>query len=856
MGVELRDYQLSAVDGVRREFAMGRRSVLLVSPTGSGKTVTFAYVTAGTAQKNKRVLLLAHRRELLRQISKALTMNGVSHAVMAGGSLGTPRAPVVVASVFTLANRLARFEPPDLIIGDEAHHFTPRSTWGKVVQHFPKARILGVTATPERHDGKGLGDLFQSMVMGPTVADLTARGFLSPAVVYAPAAPDLSGVKRGANDYNQDALAEAMDKPSITGSAVAHYTRLAAGKKAVAFCVSIKHAEDVARDFRAAGYMATSIDGAMDDGTRDRILKDFAAGNIDVLTSCDLISEGFDLPAIEVAILLRPTESLGLYLQQCLDAETEVLTEKGWLRHNEITENDWVASFDTDTGQIIWAPTSDIIRRPLADDERMFAVSGPHLDIRVTGGHDMIAKARGAEGWRKQSAQEMAARRGMICIPVAGVQFARGAALSDDELRVIGWWLADGTINRTTRQMVIAQSAAKVEHCAAIRSALTGAGLKIGEYRSKRSGEAAKYPDLVQFAVSFGEPRGRDKHLRGYAHLAPWLDRSIPRGLYDQLDIAQVRVLLEALNLGDGNNAHKPKDWTRRGMQITTGANGGMADALQSLLVRRGIRCNRSTVYVDDRQPQHYLNIAFKREATIAGSGCANGSVSGKKPYQRSRFVEVPTKPGEVVWCVTTPLGTLVTRRNGKVAIVGNCGRAIRMAPGKDVTLILDHAGNTRRHGFIDEERDWQLTGRMKKAKGAPSEAATVRTCPKCFAAHRPQPACPMCGHVYPVKSRKIEQREGDLVQIAGADDIVTAAAPGSSLKHRFWQLVGTATKRGFSDPQRWAFNVLCSGEAARLAKVRDAFGHQLINGLTITERQRIWDETIGVGEAPIPQVA
>jgi superfamily II DNA or RNA helicase len=315
--MQLRDYQESAVQAVRDSFRSGHKHTLLVSPTGSGKTVIFSYIAAGMARNNKRILIVAHRRELLKQISNALKKVGVAHAVMAGGYRGVPTANVVVASVFTLVKRIKGMQPFDLIIGDEAHHFTPDSSWGKVVIGFPRARVLGVTATPERLDGKGLGQMFDDMVMGPTVAELTAQGFLSHAIVYAPSAPDLNGVGTRMGDYVQKQLEEAMVKTVITGSAVKHYGKYAPGKKAIAFCVSVRHAKDVAAEFREAGYTASHIDGGMDEEERDGVLKAFEEGRVQVLTSCDLVSEGFDLPAVEVAILLRPTKSLGLYLQQC-----------------------------------------------------------------------------------------------------------------------------------------------------------------------------------------------------------------------------------------------------------------------------------------------------------------------------------------------------------------------------------------------------------------------------------------------------------------------------------------------------------------------------------------------------------
>lgn len=316
MTVQLRDYQQKWIADIRASFAAGNRATLGVLPTGGGKTLGFSYISAGIYRKNKRVWIIAHRRELLRQISEALAQFQIPHAVLSGGYHGVPNAQVLVASVFTLVNRIKHMPPPHLIIGDEAHHFTLNSSWGKIVTAFPSAKILGVTASPVRLDGKGLGDVFNDMVMGPSVAELTARGFLSPAIVYAPEKPDLSGLKRRAGDYVTGEIEDVMDKPKITGSAVKHYQRYADGKRAVAFCCSIAHAEHTAEQFRAAGYVAAHVDGKMDDRLRDQTIAAFKRGQINVLTSCDLINEGFDCPNIECGILLRPTQSLGLYIQQ------------------------------------------------------------------------------------------------------------------------------------------------------------------------------------------------------------------------------------------------------------------------------------------------------------------------------------------------------------------------------------------------------------------------------------------------------------------------------------------------------------------------------------------------------------
>jgi superfamily II DNA or RNA helicase len=319
--IALRDYQQRAVEAVRDAYRQGARAPLLVAPTGAGKTVMFSYVASSTAARGRRVLILAHRRELIRQASRKLRETGVQHGIIAPGHTAT-RDLVQVASVQTLGRRLTdpRYEAPDLIVIDEAHHAVA-GQWATVCSAYPNARLLGVTATPERLDGRGLGvevgGAFDTMVTGPTVAELIEGGFLTPSRVFAPAeAPDLTGVRTRGGDYEAGALASAMVKPQIVGDAVNHYAKHAAGQPAILFSPSVAHAEAMAEAFRAAGFKAVAASGASEMSVRDAAIAGLGTGAVQVLCSCDLISEGLDVPAVSAVILMRPTKSLGLFLQQ------------------------------------------------------------------------------------------------------------------------------------------------------------------------------------------------------------------------------------------------------------------------------------------------------------------------------------------------------------------------------------------------------------------------------------------------------------------------------------------------------------------------------------------------------------
>ena len=313
--MELRPYQNQLANDIRGAFGSGANRPLAVSPTGSGKTVLFSYITSQVLKRGSRVIIVAHRREILDQISATLKRVGVPHGfIQAGKSASTQ--PAMVASIQTLARRLDTIPAPDLVIIDEAHHSVSKS-YVQMFAAWPTAKFIGVTATPERLDGKGLGAMFDRMVMGPSVQWLIDNGFLAQPVYYAPReVVDLSQVHTVAGDFDRSEAEEIVDTPRITGDAVTHYVRFCNRQRAVAFCISVAHAQHVADIFNSCGIPAASIDGTLDPEVRKQRVEDLTAGKILVLTSCELISEGFDLPAVNAAILLRPTHSLSMHLQQ------------------------------------------------------------------------------------------------------------------------------------------------------------------------------------------------------------------------------------------------------------------------------------------------------------------------------------------------------------------------------------------------------------------------------------------------------------------------------------------------------------------------------------------------------------
>lgn len=300
------------------------QSVLMQSPTGSGKTQMGTHAVRNATEKGNSVIWLAHRRELLEQTGKTFHKAGIAHSVMMGGSHHNPRLRATIASVGTLVNRIDSLAPPKLLIVDECHHSSAAS-YSKILDWVKAGdgKVLGLTATPWRLSGEGLDDHFEHMVLGPPVSWLIENGYLSDYRAYAPATPDLTGVHTVAGDYVKGEIEQIMTGKAIVADCVSHYGRLAAGKRTIGFAVSIEHSKMLAADFNAAGIPAAHIDAATPSHVRRQFILNFATGHIKVLFNCDLFSEGFDLSAIadrdvplECVIQARPTKSLTLHLQQ------------------------------------------------------------------------------------------------------------------------------------------------------------------------------------------------------------------------------------------------------------------------------------------------------------------------------------------------------------------------------------------------------------------------------------------------------------------------------------------------------------------------------------------------------------
>lgn len=312
----LREYQKKLVNDVRMSFAKGLTRPLVQLPTGGGKAVILNQICYNAIEKGNDVLVLAHRNELLEQLGKtASELFKMNASYISPEFSYNPYSKLQIGSVQTVANRLDKIKKPKIIIIDECHHFRVGSTYDKILKHF-NTWSVGFTATPCRLSGEPLNDYFSNLILGPSIKKLIAEGFLSDYDLFAPPSNiDFSKFKLSMGDFNSSEIEEAVDKPMITGNAVEHYLKHSKNKQAVAFCTSIRHAQNVSAAFRSSGISSATLYSGIPSVLRKQIIKDFREDKIKVITNCGIISEGFDLSGIHTVIQLRPTASLSLYLQ-------------------------------------------------------------------------------------------------------------------------------------------------------------------------------------------------------------------------------------------------------------------------------------------------------------------------------------------------------------------------------------------------------------------------------------------------------------------------------------------------------------------------------------------------------------
>lgn len=317
--IKLRNYQQDLVDKIYARWQQGDRKIMAQCPTGGGKTIIFTEIARQFIAKGTRVLILAHRQELIIQAAnKVQEIIGVEPGIIKNGFKPNYEALIQIGSIQSVVSpsRLSQLTKVGLVIIDESHHFNLNNSYGKILFQFSNAYILGVSATPIRLDGKGFDNYFDSLVYGISVQELINRGYLCPFKLYAAEHQmKTEGIKNCNGDYSLSQLAKENNAIKLSGQLVKTYRQYADNKKTIVFAINVEHSRDIVKAYKRSGINAAHLDSKCSVKERQTILKQFAQGEIKVLSNCELFTEGFDLPSLEAVQIARPTKSLSLWLQ-------------------------------------------------------------------------------------------------------------------------------------------------------------------------------------------------------------------------------------------------------------------------------------------------------------------------------------------------------------------------------------------------------------------------------------------------------------------------------------------------------------------------------------------------------------
>jgi len=719
--------------------------------------------------RGKKVVFYAPRRELIYQIADELFAGDQSHGVIMAGEQ-RHWAGIQVASFDTVRSQMSRGQPPprgDLCLVDEAHlSISPKRQ--EIIQHYLDAGsvVVGLTATPARGDGRGLGEIYDDMIVAKPVQWFIDRGHLVPARYYAPDRPDLEKVKIARGDYVVDQLGRVVDDPQLIGNIVTQWHRLGYGRSTVVFCVNRAHSRHVCEEFVRQGVAAEHLDGETPNDERRDILNRVRSGATTVL--CNVFV--------------------------CLDDRTEILTRDGWKSRTEITLSDEVANWEN--GRIWFSRPLKLMQREVAPGEKMVKLRTRNRSFRVTEGHKMLWSDFGYKEVKKLPAREIVGRSGHL--PVSGIaahetEAKRRVRVKDDavvmikahdlspgQCWLIGFWIGDGS-KAVIKDGSVRYTFAQSERNAHILQMLTET-LREERYdhRIVKKTHPTGKGGGVQHVVYVGRGTGGgSQKRRGFFGIDRHLDKNLPDTAWC-LDRDQLEEFLDGLWWADGNHSRKEPN----GKAIWT-ANQRFADRLQALLVCRGFKSNVRSYKNGDGL---IFRVSYVRRETHA---CTK---------YRPEYDDAV--PGEKVWCVETESGNIVTRRDGYVTVMGNCtygldipslecavlarptksvslyhqtlGRVMRPSPGKDHALVIDHAGAVAEHGLFSDPVPWSLDAKEKvqeRKEAGQRERKDPKdiTCPNCSNVFRAARVCPKCGHAALRPSEDIPYYEADLKEVEGA---------------------------------------------------------------------------------------
>lgn len=711
--MSLRGYQSACLEAVARRFEEGVHRQLFVLPTASGKATIIAYLPQYLGlQKGQQALVLVHRNDLVGQTAKRIQRYNPKMLVDTeqGANLANKHADIIVASVQSISRdkRLHRFDPDKfrIIFVDEAHVVPGSEQYDKVLKYFrvmkgesnlDDTKYLGMcTATPDRPDSKGLDAYVDEIVYSRDLLEMMNDGvshngtFLSYLAdiksFSVKTVVDLDEVKRKGGDFDIKDLERTVNNPYRNNIIVDEYIKHGENKPAICFTVDVQHAIDVAAAFNARGLKAHYVTGETPREERDILYGQLGRGELNCLASCGVM---------------------------CLDEKTEILTDSGWVGIDSIKAEDKVANWDT--GKIWFSKPIEIFKRGRMNGERMVSVRSEHCDLRVTEGHDLISVARPREDrWKKVKAGKLVGKT--VMVPVSGdyspeyvdrvvnviddkktarkitalayyyrdncgmgrdesraeakkwtdhrnsLYVKSPSELTLEECELIGLFVGDGSTSSPKcggSASSITQSLRYGKINDRIRELLNVCGI---HYNLQFSDPPANGTAKVARYVMSNGTGGRDQHREGISKIRPYLTKKDFSFLYS-LNSDQFSAFIIGLWMADGNHGQLSKP-DRPAVRITT-TTKALADTIQAVAVTRGNYCSINlgeNPKKNIRHKQDYrVSIVFGKTTTTLGGGAS------------PRVLSFDDGVDERVWCVKTESGNIVTRRNGRVCIMGNC---------------------------------------------------------------------------------------------------------------------------------------------------------------------------------------
>lgn len=765
MTYALRDYQTAGNEAIRDLYRQGKRRALLVMPTGAGKTLTGADMLAGTNRKGKRVLWVTDRQELAEQAGDAFDAAGVPFSWITADQEPDKLGSAWVGTIqsFLARQGKGRWVPPyvDLIVLDEAHR-SESASMRALYETYPSAYSVGLTATPMRGDGRGLGNTYDGMVNPITTAELIARGFLVPPRYYIPSQIDTSSVNKPNGDYSRDDLEQiAADNPQLIGDVVENFARICPQRRAVAFPMTIRHSLALRDAFNAAGIPACHIDGQTHKPTRRELMRAFREGEYQVLTSVNIAIEGLDVPDVSAVILARPTKSERIWVQavgrglrafpdktDCIAEDSLVLTDYGLVKIQDVTRK--MKLWDG----INWVNHSGIICHGTRE---VITYAG----LTATADHRVWTQ----EGWKPFGL--CAAKQ----IPIAQTGLG-GQAIREGRNYVTGSRVA---WKKTEYENVCVHHLSDLwQNCLDfVQQSFSGADRWLSQLWTATSSPQMALHASPRYAAALSESQLLTvPRLRG-----PWN-----------------RVSIHFTSRGGALGARAP--WL------------GSQQATRQDRQRWALRTGKYSL----------VNSAAEYGPYEKDAGVTNGS-SLQDGSPRSeicrRDIERDVQPGNDCGGNLHPLADAVSQTERRVWDILDAGPLHRFTVSGLLVhncIVLDHAGCLAIHGPAEDFTPPPLHARKGKtgagsvSKKRPPRDQTEMTCEECSAVFYASRVCPMCGHLHETERapKDVTYAEAELVELT-QQGRVDAAADLERRKQWWRELQGYSLNKGYAPG--WAFH-------------------------------------------------